>query len=178
MRRRHTGKAFTLLEIMIIIAILGILAAIAVPAFQKYLRRSKTMEAVHAVRRMFDSSVSYYADEHSDRNGLIVPKQFPKTTGPTPSASCCTYPAAKCPADSVPFEEDDTWTAINFIVSDPHHYLYTYESAGADATAQFSARANGDLNCNNIWSTFERVGDIQNGEYVNGSALYKNLPVE
>jgi prepilin-type N-terminal cleavage/methylation domain-containing protein len=174
----RTKKGFTLIELMVIVAILGILASLAIPAFQKYLRRSRVIEAVKSVRRMFDSSVAYFADEHADRAGIMVPKQFPSSTGPTPSTTCCGHPDLKCPPDSAAFELNPTWDALGFIVSDPHHFIYTYESAGIEDNAQFTARANGDLNCNTLWSTFERVGVIDAAEYVNGTALYKNLPLE
>ena len=38
------SRGFTLIEMMIVVTILGLLAAIAIPAFQKYVRRSKTMK--------------------------------------------------------------------------------------------------------------------------------------
>ena len=176
---RPAGRGFSLIELMIVVAILGILASLAIPAFRKYVRRSRVVEAVKGVRFMFDGSVAYYADEHADRNGVIVPKQFPVTTGPTPAlADCCTFPAGKCPGRPAAFESDATWSAVGFTMADPHYFSFTYESAGLDDDAQFSARANGDLNCNAVYYTFERAAAIQNGEYVNGSALYKHLPLE
>ena len=36
---------FTLVELMIVVVILGILAAVAIPAFTRYVKRSKTSEA-------------------------------------------------------------------------------------------------------------------------------------
>jgi type IV pilus assembly protein PilA len=45
MKRTQTG--FTLIELMIVIAILGILAAIAIPAYQDYSIRAKTSEAIN-----------------------------------------------------------------------------------------------------------------------------------
>jgi type IV pilus assembly protein PilA len=45
-RKRHS-KGFTLIELMIGIAIIGILSAIAIPAFQDYLNRSKVTELVN-----------------------------------------------------------------------------------------------------------------------------------
>jgi prepilin-type N-terminal cleavage/methylation domain-containing protein len=175
--KRWTG--FTLVELMIVVGIIGIITSLAIPAFQKYVRRSRVMEGVRGVRAMFDGSVTYYADEHSDRAGNIVAKQFPVSTGPTPAlGTCCTFPSGKCPGEPSIFEADATWTAVSFTIADPHFFSYTYASSGDDQTAQFSARANADLNCNSLYSTFERVGVIDSGEYVNGTALYKHLALE
>ncbi len=45
----HAQKGFTLIELMIVVAIVGVLAAVAVPAYQTYTQKAKFSEVVSAV---------------------------------------------------------------------------------------------------------------------------------
>ena len=64
-RRNQAG--FTLVELMIVVAILGILAAIAIPTVTLYIRRTKTAEARTHIAKLFDSTSAYFQMEHVDR---------------------------------------------------------------------------------------------------------------
>ncbi|MBU0551801.1 pilin [Myxococcota bacterium] len=191
MRERKQRSGFTLIELMIVVAIIGLLAAIAVPAFTKYIRRAKTTEATMNLRKMFDSSVAYYETDHSTRQGDSVLPQFPiapegSALGPGAGHNpCCSPQGDKCDPTAFPDGWDHAvWQALNFAVDDPHYFWYEYQSAGfgADAAAggaRFTARAMGNLNCNQVYSTFERVGGADpEGNVMGGGGIYKVRPLE
>jgi prepilin-type N-terminal cleavage/methylation domain-containing protein len=71
-QRLRKQRGFTLIEIMIVVAILGILAAIAIPALTKYMRRSKTSEARIQLAKLFDATSAYFNEEHVDRGAVAL----------------------------------------------------------------------------------------------------------
>ena len=57
------AQGFTLIELMIVVAIVGILAAIALPAYQDYVARSQITEAVATAGALKTSITEFYASQ-------------------------------------------------------------------------------------------------------------------
>jgi prepilin-type N-terminal cleavage/methylation domain-containing protein len=69
LQTKHTG--FTLVEIMIVVAIIALLAAIAVPGFLRARKRSQASRILNDLR-MIDSAVDQYSIETNRTSGAVV----------------------------------------------------------------------------------------------------------
>ncbi|MEN8128868.1 MAG: pilin [Pseudomonadota bacterium] len=60
---KHIQQGFTLIELMIVVAIIGILAAVAIPAYSDYTARSQVSEAVSLTSALKTPLAEFFADK-------------------------------------------------------------------------------------------------------------------
>ncbi len=94
----HQQTGFTLIELMIVVAIIGILAAIAIPNYSDYIKRGKAAEATSNLATLRVKMEQYFQDNRTYVDGPCAPTSgaqyftYSCSTG-TPTASAYTLKA-------------------------------------------------------------------------------------
>ena len=190
--KKLNKRGFTLIELMIVVAILGILAAVAIPAFINYMRKAKTSEATLNIDRIFEGGVTYFEAEHVDQglDALVLQHCLPSAADWTPDATPGSekYNSGAAPDPwTTAATGGDTWHALDFAMGDNHYYADPFDNvlgrnpaipATTDAVV-FNANARGNLDGDAVYSLFQRaVGHTLEGTLQGSSGVYKEDPLE
>jgi type IV pilus assembly protein PilE len=117
-------KGFTLVELMIVVAIIGILASVAMPAYNGYVLRSKLTEAMTELAAMRVKLEQYYQDNRTYAGACAA-----GTVAPLPSGT--RYFTYTCPTLTA---SAFTATATGIDAQGTGDFVYTIDQNNAKAT--------------------------------------------
>ena len=182
-------RAFTLVELMIVVAIIGVLAALAVYGVSRYVANAKTSEGRSGVGAMAKGNAARY---HDERWNLGTPIPDGTSTGYL-NTICKTgtanrpMPASVPPATKYQSSESDWrdpdgeagWSCLRFNMNTPQYFQYDYEAQNVQSpTSSFTCMARGDLNGNGKASLFVLTGGVEGGRVKIAPALGETDPYE
>jgi prepilin-type N-terminal cleavage/methylation domain-containing protein len=178
-KRARGPHGFTLVELMIVVALLGILSAVAIPRFVDYMLRAKTTEAITNIKNLYKGAVTYFHGENLGKSHYL-----PAPTGLTPLSRPPNSTKYDILQELKEFDNPTTtygptWIALGWAPTMNFYYAYSFDhNCGTEqcpeGTGECHAVAVGDLNGDGVFSVFVRTGKVLDGVLISGNMQSQN----
>ncbi len=187
--RKRLKGGFTLVELMIVVAIVGVLAVLAVYGVRKYIANAKTAEAKNSLGQMGKDAVTAFEGERMTNAVLpegtsagIIRQMCGSSAASVPSAAGAIkgqkYQSTKADwSPTADVQNNNGFPCLKFEMTQPQYYMYSFAGTGA-ATGGMTASAQGDLNGDGTLSTFALAGAISNGRLLIAPQIGETSPEE
>lgn len=169
--RGATTRGFTLVELMIVVALVGVLAVLAVHGVRTYLTHSKTAEARNTIGRIAQDAVTSYEESDQLTTAVLKEKQKAKVKRafcpdssvnvPNSPPKAGKYQSTKADWNKAKdVSKNKGFPCLKFEMTEPQYYSYSYGGVTTGNAAVFTAVARGDLDGDAAYSTFFLKGGV------------------
>jgi type IV pilus assembly protein PilA len=185
------NRGFTLVELMIVVAIVGILAALAIYGVSKYMKSAKTAEARNSLGQLTkDASAAFNREKMAP--GLMAAGSTTAVQNTLCGSAAAKIPSAKAKIAGRKYQSTATewnagdastgWQCLKFSMSEPQYFMYGYTANPNPSTGvngnKFAATAEGDLDADGTLSEFKMEGEIRDATVVVTPAIGETNPDE
>jgi prepilin-type N-terminal cleavage/methylation domain-containing protein len=137
-------RGFTIIELMIVVVIVGILAAVAIPMFTSHMTHAKASEAMLQLNKLAVDAKTYY----------FANTKYPQGTAtvlPGADGTACANADRKF-ATTPAWTTDPIWLNLGFEIGEPNLFSYHWTSSSSTVA---QALAVGDLDCDGTKITYQ-----------------------